>query len=68
MSKILFLLYRQNDIDKIIEVNYQNYVIDKLTCEIMVMVSTNLIKYTLILKMTTTIPRLFKADNSPIIN
>ena len=25
---------RQNDIDKIIEGNYQNYVIDKLTCEI----------------------------------
>ena len=42
VSKILFLprvmfflLYRQNDIDKIIEGNYQNYVIDKLTCEIM---------------------------------
>ena len=32
---IVFLLYRQNDIDKIIEGNYQNYVIDKLTCEIM---------------------------------
>ena len=32
---IFFLLYRQNDIDKIIEGNYQNCVIDKLTCEIM---------------------------------
>ena len=32
---MFFLLYRQNDIDKIIEGNYQNYVIDKLTCEIM---------------------------------
>ena len=32
---IFFLLYRQNDIDKIIEGNYQNYVIDKLRCEIM---------------------------------
>ena len=32
---VFFLLYRQNDIDKIIEENYQNYVIDKLTCEIM---------------------------------
>ena len=32
---IFFLLYRQKDIDKIIEGNYQNYVIDKLTCEIM---------------------------------
>ena len=31
----LFLLYRQKDIDKIIEGNYRNYVIDKLTCEIM---------------------------------
>ena len=30
-----FLLYRQNDIDKIIEGNYKNYVIDKLTCKIM---------------------------------
>ena len=28
---MFFLLYRQNDINKIIE---QNYVIDKLTCEI----------------------------------
>ena len=32
---MFFLLYRQNDIDKIIEGNYQNYVIDKLPCEIM---------------------------------
>ena len=32
---MFFLLYRQNDVDKIIEGNYQNYVIDKLTCEIM---------------------------------
>ena len=32
---MFFLLHRQNDIDKIIEGNYQNYVIDKLTCEIM---------------------------------
>ena len=32
---MFFLLYRQKDIDKIIEGNYQNYVIDKLTCEIM---------------------------------
>ena len=32
---MFFLLYRQNYIDKIIEGNYQNYVIDKLTCEIM---------------------------------
>ena len=31
----IFELYRQNHIDKIIEGNYQNYVIDKLTCEIM---------------------------------
>ena len=31
----VLLLYRQNDIDKIIEGNYRNYVIDKLTCEIM---------------------------------
>ena len=41
MSKILllprdlFLLYRQKDIDKMIEGNNRNYVIDKLTCEIM---------------------------------
>ena len=32
---IFFSLYRQKDIDKIIEGNYRNYVIDKLTCEIM---------------------------------
>ena len=32
---MFFLLYRQNDIDKIIEGNYQIYVIDKLMCEIM---------------------------------
>ena len=32
---MFFLLYRQKDIDKIIEENYRNYVIDKLTCEIM---------------------------------
>ena len=32
---MLFLLYRQKDIDKMIEGNYGNYVIDKLTCEIM---------------------------------
>ena len=32
---MIFLLYRENDIDKIIEGNYRNYVIDKLTCEIM---------------------------------
>ena len=33
---MFFLLYRQSDIiDKIIVGNYQNYVIDKLTCEIM---------------------------------
>ena len=31
---MFFLLYRQKDIDKIIE-KYRNYVIDKLTCEIM---------------------------------
>ena len=31
----VFLLYRQKDINKIIERNYRNYVIDKLTCEIM---------------------------------
>ena len=30
-----FLLYWQKDIDKIIEGNYRNYVIDKLTREIM---------------------------------
>ena len=32
---MFFLLYRQNDIDKIMEGNCQNYVIDKLTYEIM---------------------------------
>ena len=32
---MFFLLYRQNDIDKIIGGNYRNYVIDKLTWEIM---------------------------------
>ena len=32
---MFFLLYRQNDIDKIIEGNDRNYVIDKLRCEIM---------------------------------
>ena len=32
---MFFLLYRKNEIDKIIEGNYQNYVIDKLKCEIM---------------------------------
>ena len=34
---MFFLLYRQKDIDKIIEGNYQSYryVIDKLKCEIM---------------------------------
>ena len=32
---MFFLLYRQKDINKIIEGNYRNYVIDKLTCEIM---------------------------------
>ena len=31
---MFFLLYRQKDIDKIIEGNDPNYVIDKLTCEI----------------------------------
>ena len=30
-----FLLYRLKDVDKIIQGNYQNYVIDELTCEIM---------------------------------
>ena len=30
-----FLLYRQTDIDKIMEGNDRNYVIDKLKCEIM---------------------------------
>ena len=32
---MFFLLYRQKDIDKIIEGNYRDYVIDKLTREIM---------------------------------
>ena len=32
---MFFLLYRQNDIDKIIEGNDRNYVIDKFTCEMM---------------------------------
>ena len=32
---MFFLLYRLKDVDKIIQGNYQNYVIDKLTCEIM---------------------------------
>ena len=32
---MFFLLYRQKDIDKIIEGNDRNYVIDKLTFEIM---------------------------------
>ena len=32
---MFFLLYRQKDIDKIIEGNDRNHVIDKLTCEIM---------------------------------
>ena len=32
---MVFLLYRQKDIDKILEGNDRNYVIDKLTCESM---------------------------------
>ena len=32
---MFFLLYRQKDIDNVIEGNDRNYVIDKLTCEIM---------------------------------
>ena len=32
---MFFLLYRQKDIDEIIEGNYRHYVIDKLMCEIM---------------------------------
>ena len=32
---MFFLLYRQKDVNKIIEGNYQNDVIDKLACEIM---------------------------------
>ena len=31
---MFFSLYRQKDIDKIIEGNYWNYVIDKLACHI----------------------------------
>ena len=31
----VLLLHRQKDIDKIIEGNYRNYVIDKLICEVM---------------------------------
>ena len=32
---MFFLLYRQKEIDKVIEGNDRNYVIDKLTSEIM---------------------------------
>ena len=32
---MFFLLYRQKDIDNIIEGNDRNYVTDKLTCEFM---------------------------------
>ena len=32
---MIFLLYRQKDINKILDGNDGNYVIDKLTCEIM---------------------------------
>ena len=32
---MFFLLYGQKDIDKILQGNYRNYVIDKLACEIM---------------------------------
>ena len=32
---MFFLLHRQEDIDKTLEGNDRNYVIDKLTCEIM---------------------------------
>ena len=32
---MFFLLYRKKDVDKIIGGNDRNYVIDKLTCEIM---------------------------------
>ena len=32
---MFFLLYRQKDIHKIIEGNERNYIIDKLTCEVM---------------------------------
>ena len=31
---MFFLLYKQNGINKMIEGNYRNDVIDKLTCEI----------------------------------
>ena len=31
---IFFLLYRQKDINKILDKNYRNYVIDKRTCDI----------------------------------
>ena len=34
-AEMFFLLYRLKDVDKIIQGNYENYVIDKLTCEIM---------------------------------
>ena len=30
---MFFLLYRQKDIDKMMEGNDRNYVIDKLTCQ-----------------------------------
>ena len=32
---MFFLMYMDKKTDKIIEENYQNYVIDKLKCEIM---------------------------------
>ena len=31
---MFFLLNRQKDLDKILDENYRNYVINKLTCEI----------------------------------
>ena len=34
-NNIYIYIYRQKDIDKIIEGNHRNYDIDKLTCEIM---------------------------------
>ena len=34
-AEMFFLLYRLKDVDKIIQGNYENYVINKLTCEIM---------------------------------
>ena len=37
---MFFLLYRRKEMDKIIEGNYRNYVIDKPTCEIMEKKST----------------------------